>query len=94
VAGADVPGRGAAALRRNDTVTKRFQEAADAGLNTLRMFASQGQGSKALETSPGAAHQLRRSGASLLNDRMMRTAAPCMDVLSPAHAQTATLPKS
>lgn len=60
VAGADVPGRGPAALQRNDTVTKRFQEAADAGLNTLRMFASQGQGSMALETSPGAAHYLLR----------------------------------
>ena len=55
VAGADVPGRGPTALQQNDTITKRFQEAADAGLNTLRMFASQGQGSMALEASPGAA---------------------------------------
>jgi hypothetical protein len=94
VAGADVPGRGPAALRRNDTVTKRFQEAADAGLNTLRMFASQGQGSMALETSPGAAHQLRRLGALLFVGRMMHTAAACMAVLSPAHAWTAALSKS
>lgn len=53
VAGAAVPGSGPAALNRNDSVTKRFQDATDAGLNIVRMFASQGENDLALEPSPG-----------------------------------------
>lgn len=49
-----MPGNGTAALTgANDTVTQRYQQAVDAGLNMFRFFASEGTGG-ALLTAPGA----------------------------------------
>lgn len=53
--GAGVSGSGITALEgANDAVTQRMQQAVAAGLNVMRMFASETDAGEALESSPGA----------------------------------------
>lgn len=61
LAGSAVAGNGTAALAgANDAVTRRYQQAAHAGLNVVRLFASEGVNG-ALETAPGVHHVFVRT---------------------------------
>lgn len=54
LAGRNVQGSGVQVLdSQEDSVTQRYREAVNNGFTTLRLFASGGEGNKALESGPG-----------------------------------------